>query len=263
MRPFWDPRGSRSDLLLVLDPHNRDSEGTTEQAWRDVIRHTHPQTDVINGRSVGWLFGHAVLPRADELDPPGGDELDSPGADELDPPGPRPVVMRRVQMGPDTQEGSPDYQRFNWIIVEYAPPSHDTPEGWKELLLRACARQEKFDRGTHDIFMICAVGVKYMIFSWDPRNAGNPTQELCIHIAGEDTHFPSQLKPAPEASPHLPNLNASGHPDQYRINLDRVWSLDPGQTDDQGRPMEPLTAMDRFMRHTRTAQLENPYRAYN
>ena len=100
-----------------------------------------------------------------------------------------------------------------------------------------------------------------MTFSWKPRNAGNPTQELRIHIANEDIHFPSQLRPTPEACPHLPNLNASGHPDQYRIDLSRVWSIDPGQMDYQGGPMEPLTALERFTTHTRTAQLENPYQA--
>ena len=196
-----------------------------------------------NNRSVWWFHGHATIP----------------GTDELDPPGPQPVVIRQLQVRRDSAEESRSYDCLSWLTIEHTPPSHDTPEGWKEVLLRTCSRPEKLNRETHEIFIICAVGLKYMIFSWNARNAGNPTQELRIDIAGEDNHFPSQLKPAPETSPHLPNLKASGHPDQYRIGLSRVWSIDPRQIDDQGRPMEPLTALERFTTHTRTARLENPY----
>lgn len=150
------------------------------------------------------------------------------------------------------------YNFNNWLIIETEPPSRDTPEGWKELLMQACSRLQQYDNGSHDVYIICAVDLRYIAFYWDPMNANNPVQELRLGAASEEFHFPSQLKSAPDCSPHIPNLNNDGDPDQYRIDLSRVWSIDPGQLDARRQPVEPLMAVEKFMKHVRTTSLQNP-----
>lgn len=126
-------------------------------------------------------------------------------------------------------------------------------------MLQVCARAETgYDPGAHDVYIICAIGLKYMLFTWDPKNAGIAAQELRFNVAGEDTPFQSQLKPVLEAPPHVPKLSIAGDPDQYLIDLDKVWSIDPRQIDEQGRATEPFTALETFLARTRTVSLQNP-----
>ena len=148
-----------------------------------------------------------------------------------------------------------------WLIMEVKAASQDTAERWKELLSQACSRaQTGYDTGAHDVYIICAVGLKYMLFSWDPANAGVSARELRINVAGETTRFPSQLKPTSGSSPHVPKLNVAGDPDQYQIDLGKVWSIDPRQIDVQGRVPKPFTALENFLVRTRKVGLSNPRR---
>ena len=78
--------------------NNKDKERTTEHAWTAVARRTYPDTEIIDDRSVWWVFGHAGIPGTDG---------------ELDPPGPEPVVVRKVQICRDIDEESPEYDRLN------------------------------------------------------------------------------------------------------------------------------------------------------
>jgi hypothetical protein len=231
------------DAVLLRD--DIDIPTRTLRAWDDVAKQIFPRNEIINSRRFGW-----VVHREPFMGPEGEIEQDKPEA----------IVVRSAQTHQNAQE--PQQQRqsdfYNWLIIETKPPSRDTPEGWKELLMQACSRVRQYDDGSHDVYIICAVGLKYMAFYWDPRDAGNPKQELRLGVAGVEVHFPSQLKPDPGCSPHVPNLKNDGNPDQYRIDLSRVWSIDPGQVDAQGHPMEPLTTLERFITHTRTTPLQNP-----
>lgn len=232
-------------LDAVLQPDEIDVPTRTLRAWDDVAKHTFPRHETINRRRFGW-----VVHREPFLGPEGDIEQDKPEATVV-----RSVQVRR-QNAPEPQQRQSDL--YNWLIIETKPPSRDTAEGWKELLMQACSRVRQYDRGAHDVYIICAVGLRYMALYWDPRNAGSPTQELRLGVAGEEVRFPSQLKPAPDCSPHVPDLEDDENPEQYRIDLGQVWSIDPGQVDAQGHPLEPLTALEGFITHTRTTPLHIP-----
>lgn len=95
--------------------------------------------------------------------------------------------------------------------MEVKAASQDTVEGWKELLSQACSQaQTGYHIGAHDVYIICAVGLKYMLFLWDPANADISANKLRINVPDKITRFPSQLKPISGSSPHVPKLNFRG-----------------------------------------------------
>lgn len=84
-------------------------------------------------------------------------------------------------------------------LMEVKPASQDTVERWKELLFQAFSRAETgYDAGAHNVYIVCAVGIKYMLLSRNHTNAGVSVQELRINVSGENKHFGSQLKPVRE-----------------------------------------------------------------
>ena len=99
-----------------------------------------------------------------------------------------------------------------------------------------------------------------MAFSWDAENADHPKQELQLSITDEEiVCCSSQLEPALNCSPHVLNLKVGGSPERYHVDLNRLWSANPAQGDaEQGQAMEPLTALEDFMTHSRTILLRNP-----
>jgi hypothetical protein len=208
---YWEDCGGTSELLRVLSSDQTDNPRPTLRAWDDVAQHSfprndilnsHPTRDILNGREVYWAVRHTQL-----ITPEGYLDQSHPDA----------IVVKARQYHPDAQK--PQQQRtfdhYDWLIIETAPPNRDTWEGWKELLQQVCARMHRSDNGTHDINIICAIGLKYMAFYWDPSNTGNTAQELWLTAAGSEVPFPSQLTPAPDCSPHVPNLTADGNPGQY------------------------------------------------
>lgn len=248
---FWDDMGCKSELLPVLDPNNDRVRYSTQNAWTDVARHVYPSLEVIDCQEWRWLVQRELF-----LGPDSRPDPEKPDA----------IVVRRVRIdrGSATgEDGPPQYHRYNWVTIEVEPPGQDTPEGWRGLLQRACSRAASHSCGVHDVFIICAVGLKYMIFSWDPRNTDIPAQELRLSVAGADVHFPSQLSPMSGLSPHVPKLGAPGDPDQYRLDPSCVWSIDPGQVDESGQGEEPLKALENFLKHTRFLRLQNPYQVYD
>lgn len=245
---FWDDDGSAMWLRPVL--RKPDDESVVRHAWTDVAQHSYPRNEVISHEIVHWKVQHELWPRPD------GWSDQKPGV----------IAVRCVRRSRTAaasaatdshSQAQLEYDRLTWLLLEVVPTSQDTAEGWKELLLQVCARAER-GYGVHDVYIICAIGLKYMLFTWDPKNAGNPAQELRLNIANENMHFPSQLKPVPEASPHVPKLSIAGEPDQYQIDLDKVWSIDPRHIDEQGRATEPFTALETFLARTRTVLLQNP-----
>lgn len=251
---FWDDDGSATELTPVL--LNPDREDIARCAWSDIASHSYPLREDINNERILWKVQRELWPGLD------------PGFSNLDPSKPKATVVRcvRRRRAPaaatgDAQLPPLEFDRFTWLIMEVKPPSQDTAEEWRELLLQVCSRAEKgYEPGSHDVHIICAIGLRYMLFCWDPANAGVPARALRINIAGGDeTRFPSQLRPVPEASPHVPKLGMEGNPDQYLIDLDKVWSIDPRQIEAHGgRVSESFTALESFLARTRTVWLRNP-----
>jgi hypothetical protein len=215
------------------------------RAWTEVAKDIFPRRETINGRQVRWMVHQELC-----YGPSEGIELDKPQA----------IFVKRMHSHQDAQPSHDTVTRYSWLMIEASPPQRDIPEGWKELLMQACSRvcQPTFDNGVHDIYVVCVAGLKFMAFYWDPKNAGNATQQLRLSVAGQEARFPSQLTPVPDCSPHVPSLQADGSPDQYRINVSRVWSIDPEPIDIHARAMGPLTALESFMTRSRTTLLQNP-----
>jgi hypothetical protein len=153
----------------------------------------------------------------------------------LDPQKPAAVVVRYVRkyQEPATNVAATgdaqlvlEYDSLTWL-AEFKPVNRDTVEKWKELLLQAFSGAKTgCETGAHDGHIICAVRFKYMLFpgSYEPSVSA---QGLHINIAGTNTHFPSQLRPVPDPSPHVPKLSITGDPDQYQIGLSKVWGIEP------------------------------------
>ena len=243
---YWEAApGSKWELSTVLRPDEMDFPNRTYRAWADVAQHLFPRHETNNDRLDGWFVRYEPFSE-NESD----EERHTRDA----------IVVKAFRTNVTQQPQQLKQVCYIYsLIIETKPPSRDTPEGWAELLAQVCSRECRRDKGSHDVYIICAVGIKYMSFYWDPSNAGNPAQELRLSVAGKDVHFPSQLKPAPDCSPHVPGLNADDTPDQYRIDLSRVWSADPAQLDAAGQAMEPLTALESFLTNVRTTPLHNPY----
>ena len=252
---FWDDCACATELrAVVLDP---DSEDSARHTWTDIAQHSYPGRKIIDHEAVLWKVRRERWPGSDSrLDP--------------DPQKPTTTVVRCLRphresaanaAGSSSAPSVPEFDRLTWLIMDVKAASQDTAERWKELLSQACSRaQTGYDTGAHDVYIICAVGLKYMLFSWDPANAGVSARELRINVAGETTRFPSQLKPTSGSSPHVPKLNVAGDPDQYQIDLGKVWSIDPRQIDVQGRVPKPFTALENFLVRTRNVGLSNPRR---
>jgi hypothetical protein len=245
---YWDNAGIRSELLAVLGSQNRYNDATTRNAWEDVARHVFLQREMINDQDVRWVVQRELF-----QGPEGRPNPFQPDAS----------VVRLVKVASSSRIGSRQnlsFNRYNWLVIETEPPSQDKPNIWVWLLHRACSRLMQYHDGSHQIFLICAVGLSYMLFTWEPQNACVPGTELQLQADDTMVRFPSQLRPSPTYSPHVPNLGVVGHPHRYLIVPSLVWSIEPWQIDTQGQARTPLLAIEIFMRQARNARIQNPYR---
>lgn len=217
-----------------FSPGNLYGFGNTLRVWEDVAKHTFPSSNIYITRPVSFVVHWEPL-----ITPEGDHEREKRYA----------LVVKPGHIIPNTANPQQrPYEGSHRLIIEGSPPAQDTPKGWKELILQACSHmcQHQYVNGANDIYLIYAAGLRYMPFYWDPSNADKPTQKLRLNVAGEDVHFPSQLTPIPDCSPHVPNLRAKGSPDQYRIYPSRLPSADPEQLDVSGHARAPLTALERI-----------------
>lgn len=60
---------------------------------------------------------------------------------------------------------------YDHLFIENKPPSHDKGFSWKDLIFEACGRLQSVCGNTYDAYLICAVGLKFMIFYWDPQDS--------------------------------------------------------------------------------------------
>jgi hypothetical protein len=95
---------------------------------------------------------------------------------------------------------------YNRLIIDVELLSRDRSEGRKDPLTLDMRSHTPYDNGSPDISTICAIGLKYMAFYWDPRNADILAQQLRSSVAGEEVHFPAQLTPTPGCSLQISNL---------------------------------------------------------
>ncbi|ROW12541.1 hypothetical protein VMCG_00507 [Cytospora schulzeri] len=67
--------------------------------------------------------------------------------------------------------------RYLWVECE--APDKDQPDGWKDLMSETAGRLS-IEHATRPLYLILAIGLKWMIFGWDPLQAGQ-NQQLSIN----------------------------------------------------------------------------------
>lgn len=98
------------------------------------------------------------------------------------------------------------YVSIDQLVVENKAHAHHSAAQWKDLLLETTSRLSSVSEH-NDIWVICAIGLRYMQFYWDHGDASKDAIGLKIHVQGEGNgqmyRIPSQLRPMRPA-PHLP-----------------------------------------------------------
>ena len=112
---------------------------------------------------------------------------------------PQPIIVTKTRRRHHQQpHGRLIIDRSNYLIILVSRPRRDTLEGWKEIIAKACYLVDSgsFEKGGHTIYIVCAVGIKYMAFYWNPKNAGNVIEQLRLGFGDPEIYFPSQLMPS-------------------------------------------------------------------
>lgn len=106
------------------------------------------------------------------------------------------VVKKQTMVSPSPEGSQPLTVSRDILWVEYKAPNHDTPAGWKDLIEQASNRLA-VAHPNRMLFVIFAIGLKWMSFKWDPIGAVNapPLQILTNnHAQGQEWTLPPQLR---------------------------------------------------------------------
>jgi hypothetical protein len=227
-------------LLPVNDPANANIENTTQNAWAAVLSEIFPLRENVNGQVVQWR-----VQREAYRGPPPQQWAVRPDIITLK------VTQAQVVQAANLQ---PAFNRHDHLVVENKAPSHNTAAGWRDLLQETSDRLLSFC-ANHDIWVICTIGLRYMMFQWLPNYANQPNIALHGRVQGspQDYVLPSQLRPI-QPAPHLPSMNGPVPATRYLIDHTRVMSINPN-----GANLLSLQAMEQFLLFIRTAVLQNPH----
>lgn len=239
---FWDNIAALGDLQLVNQPVNQNNENTTQNAWAAVLHEIFPNHETVQGQSVRWR-----ILREAYRGPPGQEWMVRPD-----------IVTLKVTDAP-AQPGQPAaFDRHDRLIIENKAAVHNTASEWRDLLIETTTRLQSFC-ANHDIHVICTVGLRYMLFYWNPALANQPQIALRGRVQGaqQDYVLPSQLRPLPPA-PHVPNMQALG-PQQFMIDHTRALNINP----DPVNNILSLQAMEQFLAIIRTTALVQPHPVNN
>lgn len=130
------------------------------------------------------------------------------------------VVTVRIHQAIQQQGGQVAKVNRDLISVECKAPSKDQPSEWKNVMNKAVKRLDMTHR-TISLFLILNVGLKWLIFYWNPTNPAVAGQHLrIINAAGTETWDVDPRIHAP------PGINGD-HIDQNNvIHATRAKSLD-------------------------------------
>ncbi|KAH8756336.1 hypothetical protein F5883DRAFT_468673, partial [Diaporthe sp. PMI_573] len=130
------------------------------------------------------------------------------------------VVTVRIHQAIQLQGGQVTEVNRDLIWVECKAPSKDQPSEWKKVMNEAVKRLD-MAHPTRPLFLILNVGLKWLIFYWNPTNPAVAGQHLrIINAAGTEAWDVDPRIHAP------PGING-GHIDQNNvIHATRAKSLD-------------------------------------
>lgn len=178
------------ELFDIELPQNNENESKTQDAWQDLLSHHFPREDQRDDQRIQWtIYRETYATR----------------------PGSRPhsstphMVLVRTPILLNQTERRLTSHRYSHLFVETRPSVRDTPTGWEELLRQAAWRLSIVCGQRHDVLLICAVGLRYMIFRWDSISAGSSARPPLRGRGdnGEEYVLPTQLRPVRDFMPHV------------------------------------------------------------
>ncbi|KAK4095893.1 hypothetical protein N658DRAFT_502184 [Parathielavia hyrcaniae] len=211
-RHFWDPHTAdamKIQGLLELGPTYQ-QEDVVWQVWSRLLERYFPADPGPQGQGV------YTVDREPYRGPPGAVSTVRPDH----------VVLRllRAVNPPPPAPQVPQIHRRDILWVECKAPNHDTPGQWNLLITEAAGRLREA-HPTRNLFLITAVGLKWMFFKWDPANV-NPLQVLA-HNVNQAWTIPCQelcFDPTLLGQRHVVQNNATGALDT--VDTRRAYTLD-------------------------------------
>ncbi len=154
----------------------------------------------------------------------------------------------------------PDIVSRDVLWVECKAPNHDAPASWNTLIFEAAGRLAHA-HPRRMLFLIVAVGLKWMIFKWDPSSnqplqlqAHNVNDVWNVHpFVSYDSTIAGQRHVVPRTNPQVADT----------IDTRRAYSLDfwtVDQTTGQPRNMPACQLLERCLRHIQATHFvgDNP-----
>lgn len=163
-------------------------------AWEAICRKYFPESAIAPGAPYYWIRRDAYR----------GMPPDEPSTHKPDV-----VVVRLSQpqvLGPDGL-----YREVNRDIlwVECKAPCHDEPGKWKKVIEEATERL-KSAHPNRNVWLIVAIGLKWMVFYWDPSNSRTTSSHLAVMASNESSGWavdPDIRVPPPPLNPQVPAIN--------------------------------------------------------
>jgi hypothetical protein len=141
------------------------------------------------------------------------------------------------------------YHRHDHLFVENKAAEHDIPSGWKILLQEATSRLKSICANVHDVYLICAIGLRYMIFYWDPTSTGLAAQPALWGQLDNGTQYglPTELRPMTDFKPHVLS--------DYRVDHTLALKLNPSN------PSTGNSTLECYLNNVRSEALRNAHRS--
>ncbi len=215
VRRFWDPVETASTAIITVDEYsNPQSDQYTMEAsvwhvWEHIPRPYFPD------RAPAVGADHYAIEREAYRGPPAAASIHKPDVIVVRlraPPAPvvPPVPGQRPQRA----------QERDILWIECKAPSEGAPNGWNSVMTEAVARLSSA-HPTREVYLILAIGIKWMCFLWDPVNPLPMGSELHIISAGQTVWaVDARVKP-------IPNLAGQRHiGNSFLVDTTQAYSLD-------------------------------------
>jgi hypothetical protein len=213
-------------------PQNYDNEFVVQDAWHRILILSFPMAGEVNGQPVGW-----TILRSTSRYPPIAQVANGLSLSAL-----------KLTIGTARPDLRADITSQDYLLVQTARPRSDTPVGWRDLLV-ATSTKLSMSCGQNQIFVLCAIGLKYMSFFWEPHRANYPpTFVRGSPPTTQNYALPPQLVSLGPA-PYLQRLHGGmivlDHTQALRINPDPICNS------------IGLEAMEQFLFTVKTVILSN------
>lgn len=213
-------------------PQYYDDEFIVQDAWHRVLCLNFPMAGEVNGQPVGW-----TILRSTSRYPPTAQVANGLSLSAL-----------KLTIGTARPDLRANITSQDYLLVQTARPRFDTSAGWRDLLV-ATTTKLSMSCGQNQIFVLCAIGLKYMSFFWEPHRANYPPTR--IRGSPPITHnyiLPPQLVSLGPA-PHLQRL----HGEMIGLDHTQALSINPAPICNS----IGLEVMEQFLFAVKTVILSN------